>query len=64
MIDYSLSTEKQSVSVSPVPGLAGPGPAELGLLSSHSTGYASHCSPALIEARPAPSLGTLVKNAG
>ena len=64
MIDYLLSTEKQSVSIAPVPGPAGPGPAELGHLSSHGTGYASHCSTALIDARPAPSLGTLVRNAG
>lgn len=33
MIDYSLLTEKQSVSVTPTPGLAGPGPApSLGVL--------------------------------
>lgn len=63
MIDYSLSTEKQSVSIAPVPELAGPGPSELGLLSSHGIGYASYCSPALIDARPEPSLGILVRNA-
>jgi hypothetical protein len=56
--------KKQSVSATPIPALAGPGPAALGLYSIHSYGYASHSSPAFIGTCPAPSLGILVRNAG
>jgi rhodanese-related sulfurtransferase len=40
----SVSTEKQSVSATPITALACPSPAELELHSIHSTGYASHSS--------------------
>ena len=56
--------EKQSVSATPIPALAGPGPDALGLHSTHSYGYASHSSPAFIGTCPAQSLGILVRNAG
>gem|GEM_PF-6292908 len=64
MLRNLVLTEKQSVSATPIPALAGPGPAEFGLHSIHSYGYASHCSPAFIGTWPAPSLGILVRNAG
>ncbi len=64
MLGYMLLIEKQPVSVTPIPARAGSGPAELGLHSIHSYGYASHSSPAFIGTCPAPSLRILVRNAG
>jgi hypothetical protein len=64
MLVYLDLTEEQSVSATLIPALAGPGSAELGLHSIHSTGYASHSSLAFIDTCPAPSLGILVRNAG
>ncbi len=64
MIGYRVLTDKQTVSETPIPALASPGTAELGLHSIHSYGYASHCSPAFICTCPAPCLGILVRNAG
>jgi hypothetical protein len=58
------SSKKQSVLATPIPALAGPGSAELGLHSIYGTGYKTYSSPAFIDACPAPSLGILVINAG
>jgi len=51
MPGYLDLTEKQSVSATLIPAQAGPGPAELGLHSIHSTGYASHSSRAAMTRR-------------
>ncbi len=62
--DMKDLSKKQCVLETPIPALAGPGRDVLGLHSIHSTGYASHSSPAFIGACPAQSLGILVRNAG
>ena len=54
MLKFLLFTIKQSVSGRPIPILAGPGIAELGLHSIHSYGYAPPSSPAFIDTCPAP----------
>jgi len=48
----------------PIPALACPGTAGLGLPSSHSYGYGFQSSPAPSRACPAPSSGMLVKYPG
>jgi len=52
MLGYLVLTEKQSVLATPIPALAGPGPAELGLHSIHSTDYASHWFDASLRLTP------------